>query len=284
MIYERNALHAMGLGPYMPRCRCDGPLELLSRQFDGESHQLHYMFRCRDCQCVPSLIFVPKAKLTPEIMERAVLVRRERVERVEKFVSIENLERQVERLHRQLNYADFEDLEVIDPSLIPLLKADAHRWGNGLIHQIDEDRDQTICGKSPGGCPGTKFWGRPEQITCKSCLRSIESRAKYAEQQQGIERLQRQQQLAREERNRQWWEDYNAYLQSPEWRAKRAKVMRRANGMCEGCGERPAVQVHHLRYPLWCMPGSPEWITQEKLFHLRAICISCHTDVHPPKK
>jgi hypothetical protein len=44
-------------------------------------------------------------------------------------------------------------------------------------------------------------------------------------------------------------------------------------------------RIHnHLRYPQGCWPGSPEWITQEKLFHLRAICIGCHTDVHPPKK
>jgi hypothetical protein len=39
----------------------------------------------------------------------------------------------------------------------PLLRADPHHWGAGLVHLIDEETDQTLCGKSPGGCPGTKF-------------------------------------------------------------------------------------------------------------------------------
>lgn len=165
--------------------------------------------------------------------------------------------------------------------LAPLLKADPHKWGQGLVHLIDEERDQTLCGKSRGGCPGTKFWGPRRQITCKSCLRSIEARARLAEQQKRYAEQEREWRRRREEENRRWWEAYNAYLASREWQARRAKAMRRANGVCEGCGERPAVQVHHLRYPHGCWPGSPEWLTQEKLFDLRAIRLECHSDVHP---
>jgi hypothetical protein len=38
--------------------------------------------------------------------------------------------------------------------------------------------------------------------------------------------------------------------------------------------------VHHRRYPQDCWPGSQEWVAQEKLFDLIAICEGCHDDVH----
>jgi hypothetical protein len=201
------------------------------------------------------------------------------------------IEERIDRVRDALNRGAYEaeDGDVIvfdvDPSHVPLLKADRHKWGQGLVHQIDEERDQTVCGKSPSSCPGAKFYGPPDQITCKTCLRSNASRAEMEARRQEyeqinanhFERLRRNQ----AESKQRWWDDYTVYLQSPEWRAKRDKVMRRANGMCEGCGDRRAVQVHHLRYPQGCRPGSPEWLAQEKLFDLRAICVDCHEDVHP---
>lgn len=163
---------------------------------------------------------------------------------------------------------------------LPLLRAWPHQWGSGMVHQIDVERDQTLCGKSPGGCPGTKFKGTVDEITCKSCLRSREAkvkaeqwRSRYAEDQQN-----------REARNLQWRADYSTYLLSQAWRTKRAAVLQRADGICEGCGKRRAVQVHHLQYPRNCWPGSEEWIRQEKLFDLRAICLECHDDVHSHKR
>jgi hypothetical protein len=78
---------------------------------------------------------------------------------------------------------------------------------------------------------------------------------------------------------RDWGEQYDAYLASPTWAAKRRRVLDRAGGVCEGCGERPAVQVHHLHYPrAW--PGSPRWTALEKLYDLRALCVECHSDLH----
>ena len=50
------------------------------------------------------------------------------------------------------------------------------------------------------------------------------------------------------EQQRQWWRDYDAYLETDEWRRKRELVFQRARGMCEGCREREAKQVHHLTY------------------------------------
>jgi 5-methylcytosine-specific restriction endonuclease McrA len=159
---------------------------------------------------------------------------------------------------------------------IPLLRADAHRWGRGLVHQIDEEKDTTLCGKSPGACPGTKFWGTTNDISCKMCLKAIAARLKAAEWREHW-----QHEAAERERERvQWSEMYADYLRSPAWKDKRAKVLKRANGLCEGCGEKTAAQVHHLRYPQACWPGSPEWLAQEKLFDLRAICRDCHQDVH----
>jgi 5-methylcytosine-specific restriction endonuclease McrA len=159
---------------------------------------------------------------------------------------------------------------------VPLLRADAHKWGLGLVHQIDEERDATLCGKSPGGCPGVKFQGTTDDISCKLCLRSIVSRVKAASY-----REQWQQEARDREAERVHWSSmYGEYLQSPIWQSKRTKVLGRAQGVCEGCGERRATQVHHLRYPQGCWPGSDEWLAQEKLFDLRAICRACHEDVH----
>ena len=164
--------------------------------------------------------------------------------------------------------------------LVPLLRADPHRWGAGLIHLIDPDRDQTMCGKSPGGCPGTKFYSTRDRITCRSCLRSIEAKAQAAVRLEQYRREAAESEREREANNRLWWQRYDTYLLTPTWRGKRARVLERANGRCEGCGERRATQVHHERYPQGCWPGSDEWIAQEKLFDLIAICAGCHTDVH----
>lgn len=70
-----------------------------------------------------------------------------------------------------------------------------------------------------------------------------------------------------DEKKDQWRLWYDAYLQSPEWRAKREKVIARANGICEGCGEKRAVAVHHLTY---------DGVGDELLFDLVAICDECH--------
>lgn len=66
---------------------------------------------------------------------------------------------------------------------------------------------------------------------------------------------------------RQWWADYNAYLRSPEWKAKRRKVLERDNWTCQACMERPATQVHHTSYA---------HRFNEPLFELQAVCDECH--------
>lgn len=75
-----------------------------------------------------------------------------------------------------------------------------------------------------------------------------------------------------EARNARWWDRYTEYLKSPEWQKKRLMVLTRASGMCEGCGQRPATQVHHLTY---------KHVFHEFLFELVAICDECHDRAHP---
>jgi 5-methylcytosine-specific restriction endonuclease McrA len=77
-----------------------------------------------------------------------------------------------------------------------------------------------------------------------------------------------------------WQSAYERYRQTPTWAEKRRLVFQRSHRLCEGCGVRPPREVHHLRYPVNCLPGSAEWIKCEKLFDLVALCEDCHSDLH----
>lgn len=65
---------------------------------------------------------------------------------------------------------------------------------------------------------------------------------------------------------------YREYLNHPTFLQVRAQVMRRANGCCEWCKAKPAVEVHHLRYPKWGAFDVPE--------NLVAVCHACHCAIH----
>ncbi|QIG79754.1 hypothetical protein [Stakelama tenebrarum] len=43
-------------------------------------------------------------------------------------------------------------------------------------------------------------------------------------------------------------EAYTAYLKSDAWKAKRALVLKRCGGVCEGCGTAEATEAHHMTY------------------------------------
>jgi 5-methylcytosine-specific restriction endonuclease McrA len=90
-------------------------------------------------------------------------------------------------------------------------------------------------------------------------------------------RIQRQQQIAeleQERKHREWWAWYNRYLTTAEWKARRALVLKRAGGLCEGCREARAQQVHHLTYA---------HVGDEFLFELVALCSECHERLHEEK-
>lgn len=81
---------------------------------------------------------------------------------------------------------------------------------------------------------------------------------------------------AQRERDRaQFFVEHDAYLKSSEWRKRRLAVLKRANGLCEGCGYVPSTQVHHLTYDHW---------KEEFLWELVAICDDCHERVHADRK
>jgi hypothetical protein len=64
---------------------------------------------------------------------------------------------------------------------------------------------------------------------------------------------------------------YVNYMQSPEWRDRRARVLKRAGGMCEGCLQDRATQIHHTTYAHF---------GDELMFELLALCRRCHEKIH----
>ena len=81
----------------------------------------------------------------------------------------------------------------------------------------------------------------------------------------------------------EWQLAYEEWQQGPLWREKRRLVFERCRGICEGCGVRRAVEVHHVRYPRGELPGSEGWKRLEKLWDMVGICERCHREIHEGK-
>lgn len=64
---------------------------------------------------------------------------------------------------------------------------------------------------------------------------------------------------------------YDEYLQSDEWKARRAQARQRAKNRCEHCGG-PPDHVHHVRYP--------KNFKDDVLENLIVVCESCHMKHH----
>jgi hypothetical protein len=60
---------------------------------------------------------------------------------------------------------------------------------------------------------------------------------------------------------------YSEYIKSDAWRTKRALVLKRCGGVCEGCGRAKATEVHHTTYL---------HLFDEFLFELLGLCHGCH--------
>jgi len=85
--------------------------------------------------------------------------------------------------------------------------------------------------------------------------------------------------IEREARQAEWIEQlpekkeqYRNYLTSPEWKQKRALVIDRENGLCQGCRQSPITEVHHSTY---------KTVGNELLFQLVGLCSPCHRLAHP---
>lgn len=86
----------------------------------------------------------------------------------------------------------------------------------------------------------------------------------------------RAQQQALEQQKRK--HQYNAYLNSPVWKAKRLLVLKRDNYLCQCCLDAYAIQVHHKSYQFVDLKGN------EPAFDLVAICVPCHDKIEAMKK
>lgn len=85
------------------------------------------------------------------------------------------------------------------------------------------------------------------------------------------EAKQREYQDQQDERDAEFWQRYEEHINSDKWKAIRRKVLARCRNVCEGCGERTAVHVHHLTY---------KRLGNEMLFDLAAVCKQCHEAIH----
>jgi len=72
-------------------------------------------------------------------------------------------------------------------------------------------------------------------------------------------------------KNMAWRNEYDDYLNSENWRNKRAIVLKRDKYLCQGCFVNKATQVHHLSY---------KNVGDELLFQLISICDVCHEKCH----
>lgn len=78
-------------------------------------------------------------------------------------------------------------------------------------------------------------------------------------------------QSLQDQKNTLWWKDYKQYLSTDKWRKKSQAVLQRDNYLCQACLLRTATQAHHKSY---------EFMGQEPLFDLIAICEPCHEHLH----
>lgn len=72
-----------------------------------------------------------------------------------------------------------------------------------------------------------------------------------------------------------WRQRYEQHLLSEKWQQLRRKVFLRSGGVCEGCAERRATEVHHLTYVR---------LGNEMLFDLAAVCSQCHEIIHADRE
>ena len=139
----------------------------------------------------------------------------------------------------------------------------------GKMHAIREG-ERTYCGNEYQYTGGDILQGSRSEVTCKLCLRSLDSEERYQEEREKWQARSAE----KEQEDREWWEWYSAYLATPEWAKRRQLVLQRAQGLCEGCRSATPIHVHHLTY---------EHAGDELLYELVALCRRCHQRAHPEK-
>jgi hypothetical protein len=90
--------------------------------------------------------------------------------------------------------------------------------------------------------------------------------------QQRADRYQELRDKAVADEKEEWQRWYDAYLQTPKWKAKSRRILQR-DPICQACLMRPSVQAHHLSY---------KHVGDEPLFDLVGVCLECHRKLHDP--
>lgn len=137
------------------------------------------------------------------------------------------------------------------------------------IHQ--ETRKRTLSNGS------VAYWDQ-----CMKCGRGIRARKKsevigtpedWDEElhRREQDRLSAQYQRLHDEKNREFWDTYNAHIRSDKWRELRRKVIKRCGGICEGCAVNDVDHIHHTTYT---------HLGNELLFELLGLCHDCHERTH----
>lgn len=151
-----------------------------------------------------------------------------------------------------------------------LWAADPTQWGPGKVHALDDrDPSKTFCGRITTSFPGRAV--TTGSVTCRICADAPARRERREAEDQVWRARAADLQKERQRQSDEWWERYNAYLRSPEWREKSQAVLKRANFVCEGCGKARATQAHHVTY---------RHVGAEFLWELRAVCNACHERAH----
>lgn len=78
-------------------------------------------------------------------------------------------------------------------------------------------------------------------------------------------------QAAQAAKREAWWAEYQAYLDTDEWRERRRAVLERDHYLCQSCLTAKATIVHHLTYA---------HLFNEPLFDLVSVCEDCHRMLH----
>lgn len=128
----------------------------------------------------------------------------------------------------------------------------------------------TKCGHINGGKPISPISLSPAERTAaharlEDLAKGRESAEREVEDRNRTATIRRQ--AEREAEREKWWADYDVYLFTPEWRAKRAAVLKRDNYECQACCIAKATEVHHITY---------RHVFGEPLFDLVAVCRPCH--------
>ena len=72
--------------------------------------------------------------------------------------------------------------------------------------------------------------------------------------------------------NSDWWRKYHQYINSPQWRALKRRIIQQRGSNCERCGKFGAVDLHHLTYVR---------LGRELDEDLKLYCQTCHRLMHP---